>query len=331
MSIRSMTRKGLLGLAAITVIALLSVVLFPTTAQAAYPDRPITLIVPFGAGGGTDQVARTLAAIMQEDLGVPVNVVNREGGGGAVGHTAGATARPDGYTLTMITAELVMMHWQGLTQLDYTSFAPIGIVNMDPASVLVAADSPWHTLDELMADIKANPGYYKASGTGAGAIWDVARVGWLTTAGLTSNHLPWIPSTGAAQALQELIAGGVHVVTNSIVEGRSMILAGTVRPLAVMAEQRVAAFPDVPTLKELGIDWSLGTWRGIAVPAGTPAEIVKTLENSLAKAVASEQFTSFMNNMGFGIYWLPSEQAYAFLAEQDQVMGELMRQMGVAK
>lgn len=331
MSSPHMTRKGFRGLAVISMIALLSLVLFSGAAQAAYPDRPITLIVPFGAGGGTDQVARTLASLMQEELGVPVNVINRDGGGGAIGHVAGATARPDGYTLTMVTAELAMMHWMGLTHVDYTDFAPVGIVNMDPASVLVSADSPWQTLDDLMADIKANPGQYRASGTGTGAIWDVARVGWLSAAGLSADALPWIPSTGAAQALQEMIAGGVHVVTNSISEGATMIHAGTVRPLAVMGDERVVAFPDVPTLKELGIDWSLGTWRGIAVPAGTPAEVVERLEAALAKAVASDRYTSFMNDVGFGVTWIPSDEAVDFLAEQDQVMGDLMRQMGVAK
>lgn len=325
------TGKRLRGLAIVSMIALLSLVLFPAAAQAAYPDRPITIIVPFGAGGGTDQVARVLASLMQDELGVPVNVVNRAGGGGAVGHTAGATAAPDGYTITMITAELAMMHWMGLTNINYTDFEPIGIVNMDPASVMVAANSPWQTLEDLMEDIKANPGKYRASGTGTGAIWDVARVGWLNAAGLTDGHLPWIPSTGAAQALQEMIAGGVHVVTNSISEGAAMIHAGTVRPLAVMGDERVVAFPDVPTLKEKGIDWSLGTWRGFAVPAGTPADVVKTLEAAVAKAVASDQYVTFMNDVGFGILWLPSDEARQFLAEQDEIMGTLMKQMGVAK
>lgn len=324
------TRRGRAFLVALVCSALL-VVIGSGWAYAAYPDRPIQIIVPWGAGGGTDQVARLLASLLQEDLGVPVNVVNRAGGGGAIGHVAGASARPDGYTLTMVTVELATMHWMGLAEVDYSDFTPIGIVNVDPAGVTVAADAPWKNLAELTAAIKANPGRYRASGTATGGIWDLARVGWLTAAGLEPSALPWVPSTGAAQALQELVAGGVHVVTCSVAEAATMIRAGSVRPLAVMAEQRLPAFPDVPTLKELGVNWSLGTWRGLAAPAGTPREVVQRLEASLAKAVASDRYRAFMREAGFGVTWIPADQAALFLHDQDRTMGDLLRSMGLAK
>src|ERR1700675_4554655 len=148
--------------------------LLVTAAHAVYPERPITLIVPWGAGGGTDATARIIGSLLEKDLGQPVNVVNRTGGSGVVGHAAIASAAPDGYILGMVTVEIGMMHWQGLTELSGASYTPIGLVNADPAGVEVAVDAPYKSITELVAAIKANPGKMKASGTGQGGIWQLA-------------------------------------------------------------------------------------------------------------------------------------------------------------
>src|SRR5918996_3745116 len=149
------------------------------TALADYPERPITLIVPWGAGGGTDATGRMIGAVLEKDLGQPVNVVNRTGGSGVVGHSAIATAPPDGYTLGIITVEISMMHWQGLTELTPGSYQPLALVNADPAGFQVRADSPWKSVKEVVDAVKANPGKYKASGTGQGGIWHLAIAGLL--------------------------------------------------------------------------------------------------------------------------------------------------------
>jgi len=303
----------------------------PAAAQARYPSRPIQLIVPWAAGGGTDRIARMVATLLEKELGQPVTVVNRTGGSGAVGHTAGATAAPDGHTITMVTVELTMMHWMGLTPLTYREFAPVALLNIDPAGVQVAATSEWKTLPQLLDYVRANPGKAKASGTGKGGIWDLARAGMLKAAGIPIDAMPWVPSTGAATGLQELVAGGVQVVTASLVEGRPLIEAGKVRPLAHMADKRDPAFPDVPTLKELGINWSLGAWRGIAAPKGTPPEIVAVLEKALAKIVESREFVDFMKAAPFGILWKPSAEFARFLEEQDRTMGALMKEAGLTR
>src|SRR6266404_8016404 len=138
--------------------------LLVSVASGAYPERPITLIVPWGAGGGTDATARIIGALMEKELGQPVNVVNRVGGSGVVGHSAIAQSAPDGYTIGMITVEIGMMHWQGLTELTGASYTPVGLVNADPAGIEVAADSPYKSVNDLVAAIKANPGKLKASG-----------------------------------------------------------------------------------------------------------------------------------------------------------------------
>ncbi|MDR5694520.1 MAG: tripartite tricarboxylate transporter substrate binding protein [Armatimonadota bacterium] len=307
--------------------------LLPTVsvAQPKYPIRPITLICPWAAGGGTDRISRMVAVLLEKELGVPVTVVNRTGGGGAVGHTAGATATPDGYTITMVTVEIAMMHWLGLAKVNYKDFRPVALLNYDPAGISVSATAPWKTYRELHEYIRANPGKLKASGTAAGGIWDLARAGWLKTAGFPIDAVRWIPSTGAAPALAELVAGGVDIVTASLPEAAPLIAAGKVRPLAIMAEKRDPMFPDVPTLKELGINWSLGAWRGIAVPKFTTTTAVTVLEKALAKVVENPEFKEFMRKNGFGILYKPAKEFGKFMEEQDRLMGQLMKEVGLAK
>jgi tripartite-type tricarboxylate transporter receptor subunit TctC len=320
-----------IALACLAVVALVAGVVSDAMAQAKYPSRPIQLICPWAAGGGTDRIARMVAILLEKELGQPVTVVNRTGGSGAVGHMAGATATADGHTITIVTVELTMMHWMGLTPVTYKEFTPVVLLNIDPAGVQVAASSEWRTLKQLLDYVKANPGKAKASGTGRGGSWDLARVGMLKTVGIPIDAMPWVPSTGAATGLQELAAGGVQVVTASLVEGRPLIDAGKVRPLAHMADKRDPAFPDVPTLKELGIDWTMGAWRGIALPKGASPEIVAVLEKALDKIVRSKEFTDFMNAGPFGILWKPSAEFARFLEEQDRTMGVLMKEAGLTK
>src|SRR3989449_6475806 len=148
-------------------------------AHAQYPQRPVQLIVPWGAGGGTDATARIIASLLERELKQPINVVNRTGGSGVVGHQAIASSPPDGYTLGMITVEITMMHWVGLTPLTYKDYTPVGLVNADPAGIHVRVDSPYKSTKELIAAIKATPGKMKASGTGQGGIWHLAIAGLL--------------------------------------------------------------------------------------------------------------------------------------------------------
>jgi len=149
-----------------------------------YPERPITLIVPWGAGGGTDATGRMIAGLLQKELGQPVNVVNRTGGSGVVGHSAIANAKPDGYTIGIVTVEIGMMHWAGLTDLTGKDYTPIALYNYDAAGVQVRADSPWKTAGDFLAAARAEPGKHKGSGTGQGGIWHLALAGMLNDAGI---------------------------------------------------------------------------------------------------------------------------------------------------
>ncbi len=302
-------------------------------AQSGWPNRPITLIVPWGAGGGTDATARIIAALLERDLKQPVNVVNRTGGSGVVGHSAIATAAPDGYTLGMITVEISMMHWQGLTELKPDSYTPLALMNEDPPGVQVRIDSPYKTVNELADAIKGGPpGKFKASGTGQGGIWHLALVGWLQAMGLKADHVPWVPSNGAAPAMQDLAAGGIDIVTCSVPEARAMLDAGKARSLCVMAAQRNPAFKDVPTLKEaMGIDYTTGAWRGIAAPKGLPADIAGKLTAQLKIINESKEFLEFMANRGFGVRWADAAGFASFMDEGNKAMGVAMKAAGLAK
>ncbi|HWX51019.1 MAG TPA: tripartite tricarboxylate transporter substrate binding protein [Roseomonas sp.] len=324
-------RRSLLGAGA--AVGAASLLARPGLAQSPYPSRPLTLICPWGAGGGTDATARIIGALLEKDLGQPINVVNRTGGNGVVGHSAIATAQPDGYTIGIITVEIAMLHHAGLTNLTWKDYTPLALMNEDPPGVQVSASSPYKDIKALAEAIKAAPaGKMKASGTGQGGIWHLALIGWLQAMGLKADHVRWVPSNGAAPAMQDLAAGGVDIVTCSVPEARAMLDAGRARSLAIMASKRNPQFADVPTLNEaLGISYSTGAWRGIAAPRNLPPDMAKTLVTALERAYKAKEFTDFMNARGFGTIWADPEGFAAFMDKSDRAMGEAMRAAGLAR
>ncbi|HEX8886410.1 MAG TPA: tripartite tricarboxylate transporter substrate binding protein [Noviherbaspirillum sp.] len=301
-------------------------------AHAAWPERPITLLVPWAAGGGTDATARIVGALMEKELGQPVNVVNRAGGNGVVGHHAISSAPPDGYTLGMITVEISMMHHQGLTQLTPRNFTPLALMNVDPAAITVSATSPYKTMDDLVKAIKANPGKLKASGTGQGGIWHLALAGMLKDMKIEPSAVPFVPSNGAAPAMLDLAAGGIDIAPVALPEARSLIDAGKARPLAIMANAPAALYPQVPTLKSAtGSDWTMGVWRGIAGPKGLPAEVQARMEAVLKKINDSKEFRDFMANRGFGVAYADGPAFGKFMDKGDADMGQTLQALGMAK
>lgn len=324
---RLLTGTAGLALAAMTAFGSMGM------AQAEYPDRPITVIVPWGAGGGTDAVGRILGTLLEKELGQPVNVVNRTGGSGVVGHSAIATAAPDGYTIGIVTVEISMMHWAGLTDLSYKDYTVLAQVNLDPGGLMVATDSPYQNAADLLAAIKSEPANtFKGSGTGQGGIWHLGYAGWMLSEGVDPAVAPWVPSQGSAPALKDMVAGGVSFVTSSLAEGRALIEAGEVRALANMGDERLGIFPDVPTLKEAtGSDWTVGAWRMVAGPAGLPDDIAKKLTTAVEKAYNSDEYKDFMTGRGFGMVWRPDAEAAAFMQKSDEDFGKVMSQVGLTE
>ncbi len=317
---------------ATTLLALVTLTTSAAFADGAFPQRPIKLVVPWGAGGGTDAIARTLGLLIERDLGKPVNVMNITGGSGVMGHQTVATAAPDGYTIGLITAEITMMHHQGLTQLSGASYTTLGLVNIDPAAVQVRADSPYKTIQDLVAAIKANPGKLKASGTARGGSWHLSLYGMLKSMGVDPLTVPWVPSMSNNAALLDLVAGGVDIVAGSHPEARALIDAGKVRSLAIMDDEPSKLFPKVPTLKAAtGTSWESGVFRGIAAPKGLPKAIEDRLAAAVKAAYDSPEFKQFMDGRGFGMVWRDSKGFADHMAKVDAESGALMKATGLAK
>ena len=299
--------------------------------ESEYPTRPITIICPWSAGGGTDAVARIIAAELQEDLGQPVNVVNKTGGGGVVGHTAIAEAKNDGYTIGLATTELAMMHWMGLTEISVEQFVPIALANTDPAAIFVSSDSEWSDMDVLFKYIEDNPDSLQASGASVGGTYHLSFVGALQTAHLSTSSVKWIPSKGAAPALQDLVAGGIDVVCASLPEAGALIEAGKIKPLAILNTERDPIFSNIPTLIELGYNWTGMAWRGVVAPLGTSEDIVSILSKSIEDIVNGPVYEEFMNGRGYGISFKNAEEFMDFMKQKDKENGLMLKAAGIIK
>jgi tripartite-type tricarboxylate transporter receptor subunit TctC len=294
-----------------------------------YPSRPITLIVPWSPGGSTDLTARALAPTLEKILKVPVQVVNRTGGGGAVGHGAIAQARPDGYTIGIITLEVVLPPWVAQTKINADMFSPISLLVLNPVAVVVRKDAPWKTIQELIQDLRQNPGRYKASGTAKWGSYDFARLGFLWKLGLKDEALPWVPTQGAAAALQELVAGGIQVAFVAIGEAASLVRSGEARYLAFMTDARFPAFPDIPTLKEVGLDWTFASFLMAAAPKYTLPSVIDVLDKAFAQAVQDPEFVRFMQNASLVIRHLDRKASLAFLQERKQAMERIVQELNL--
>ena len=320
------------GLLASTAAAVLAV--GPAQAQSCdwKPERAVTYIVPWGAGGGTDANSRMLASLLEQEFGVPFNVVNRTGGNGVVGHTAIATAEPDGYTIGAATVEINMMHWAGLTDLTHENISPIALVDIVPASVTVAADSPFDTLQELVDHVKANPGDLTASGTAQGGIWHLAIAGLLNEQGLDPNAVRWIPSDGAASGMQELMAGGVDMVTVALSEAKTLVEAGELKGLAFMHTDRMGALPDVPTtLEALDTAWTLAAFITVSGPEGLAAEIACSYDAAVEKIFQTQEWADFKASRGAEVVYLGVDDLKQMLATSDANLGATMKAIGLAQ
>jgi tripartite-type tricarboxylate transporter receptor subunit TctC len=282
-----------------------------------YPNQAITIVCPWGAGGGTDRLSRFMADQLQVKLGQPVVVVNKTGGSGAIGFAAGANAPADGYTITMATFELSTMHWLGISKLSYQNFTPLVQLNADAAAIILPKDSPFKTLDDLLKFIRENPGKLKMSGTAKGAAWDLARMGFLMAAGLPADSVVWAPAKGAAPAIVELLGGHIDAVCCSVPEALAQIESGELRPLLVMSPKRLLEFPEIPTCKELGVEWEAVGWRGLALPKDVPVEVAQKLESASLEIAQSEAFNEFMKKNGFAAEVRAASAFGDFLRDQD--------------
>lgn len=293
----------------------------------AFPERPLVIICPFSAGGGTDLLARRLAFEAEQRISRPVLVSNITGGGGAIGHAAGRIAPADGHTLLLSTFEMVSLPIQGLAPFTHEDFDLLLLLNMDPAAVAVRHDHPAQTLAEFIE--AAREGRAPSIGnSGTGAVWHLAAALLAERAGMNAMHVPF---DGASQAITSLLGGHIDAVTVSAAELMNYVASGQIRILGIMSEERLRGFPDVPTCLEQGVDLVFGTWRGLVLPDGVPAERREILRSVFREAAESEAFTAFADQAGMNVQVEDSDAFRALAQRQTAEVSIIMKQLGLTR
>ncbi|GHD00666.1 ABC transporter substrate-binding protein [Pseudorhodoferax aquiterrae] len=296
-------------------------------AAQAYPNKPIELIVPFAAGGGTDVLARALAEAARPHLGQSLIVVNRAGASGGVGWAELINARPDGYKLAIVTVEITMIPHLGVVKFSADDVLPIARLNADPATIAVRAEAPYRTLEEFLAAARKAPGELRVGNAGPGSLGHLAAAALEDKAGVQLNHVPF---RGANPAVLDLLGGHIDAVAVTPVEVATYVQAGKIRPLAVMADRRIAAgWEPVPTLKERGIDLVVGGWRGLAAPKGTPPEALAVLREAMARTLREPALRETMAKQNMGEGYLDEAGFKALIARDNATFRELIQRLGI--
>ncbi len=317
-------------LTGISLLALLVAVLFavPSGAQVTYPVRDITLVVQAAPGGASDYVSRLVATQAAPILGARINVVNRVGGGGAVGMGSVKASRPDGYTIGYVPVELSMLKHLGLADLHPDDFDLLMRANVLPAGLTVHVDSPYRTVADFVAAARARPGELTVGNSGPGSIWHVAAASLERATGTRLRHVPF---DGAAPAITALLGGRLAAVTVSPSEVLPHVEAGRLRTLGVMGEQRFGLMLDVPTIREAGHDVVVMAWGGFALPKGTPAEVLDILHRAFRRAYTTSEVQRGLVARGIEPGYLPPAEFKKFALAQYEMFGRLMRDLGLAR
>lgn len=297
------------------------------SAEAAYPERDVTVIVPWAAGGGSDMVARSISEAAQEITGVNFTCQNQTGAGGAIGFAVGAAAPADGYTLTLLTTEITMVPHTSAVAFDYASYRPVCQLNAASAVLAVPADAPYETIEDFVAYAKDHPEEVTVANAGTGALWHLAACAFAEAAGIELTHVPY---NGASEANAAVLGGHVNAAVASAPEFAANLEAGNLKLLVVMADERLEDYPDVPTAKELGYDVSVSTWRGIAVPVNVPEEIAAQLDELFAKAVESDTFKNYMENAGQTIAYLDAKEFAEKMTYENDLYKGLLTDLGLS-
>jgi putative tricarboxylic transport membrane protein len=310
----------------ILALALLAACL-PASPVAAFPDKPLELTVLFGVGSAADLLARKLAELAGKDLGQPVAVVNRTGAGGALGYTHVRGQSPDGYALVWNSNSVSTAYHAGNMKFDYTAFSGVAALTSEPVSLAVKADAPWKDVRELLAHAKAHPGQVRLGNSGRGSFTHLVAVALENRAGVKLTHVPF----GRELAITTVLGDKIEASVQLPAEIMAQVTGRQVRVLAVSGDKRLPSLPEVPTLKESGVDLTMTLWRGVAAPKGTPEAVIARLERAFTQAAQSAEFRDFATRMGAVIDVRGARDFDAFVARDDRDIAALMEQIGLKK
>jgi tripartite-type tricarboxylate transporter receptor subunit TctC len=299
-------------------------------AQAGYPDKPITMIVPFPPGGVADTVARPVAEALARELGQTVIAENKAGAGGATGIGAAARAPADGYTILMSLSSISILPEADKIlgrkpQFTLDQFKPIARFTADPTVLVVRADAPWKTFAEFVADLKTKPGRYNYGSSGNYGTMHVPMEMLKSSAGISVTHIPY---TGAGPAVLALLGGQVDALSTGPASVLAHIKAGKLRALAHWGDKPLTSMPEVPSLKQLNQPVQFAQWSALFVPAGTPEAIVQKLRAAAKKAAADPQVVATISRAGSPIEYLDAPEFQSYWDADAKLMTEAVRKIG---
>jgi len=297
-----------------------------TPALAAYPERPVKLIVPWAAGGDTDNIFRPFAQALQKTLGQAVVVANIGGASGTVGAREAKNSPPDGYTLYAVHDYIHSTYYTGLSDINYTDFEPICLVASTPSILTASPKTTWKTLKELVDDARARPGQITV-GASLGSTSHFFPAIFEKEAKLKFKYVSY---DGLAQRMNAILGGHTDLTDGNLTQ-KGKVDAGQLRFLAIATEKRSPELPSLPTFKELGYNVIYAVSRGILVPKGTPANIQGTLESACAKAAKDTAFTESMKVQGTEVRYLDRKGYGEFLRQNDALNKDLSRELGLLK
>ena len=296
---------------------------------AGWPAKPVTIVVPFPAGGGTDAFARPLSAALTKQTGKQFIIDNRGGAGGTVGATIASKAAPDGYTFFMGAVHHAIAPSM-YPRLDYhleTDFVPVGLVSSVPQVIVVNPQRvPVNDLKGLLEYVRANPGKLNYGSAGNGTSHHLAGELFKLQ---TKTFITHIPYRGAGPALQDLVAGQVDMMFDGLGSSAPHIKAGRIKALAVASDKRAPGFPDLPTSVEAGVpSYQVSTWYGLWAPKGTPKEIVAAMQAEMKKAFATDEIKSAWNGLGTNVPNLWGDDFGKFVASETKRWAEAVKSSG---
>lgn len=318
-----MMKRYLLFAVVMVFVLVFGLTIQPVSAQ--YPTKAVEMIIHMAAGSSPDIEGRVFASELSKVLGKPVVPMNKPGGGGAVAYTTLKNAAPDGYTFGWNSLSILTSTNIGNVPFDYSAFDHIGQVMTQPMIVAVRADAKWKTMQDFIADAKANPGKFKFANGATGSSTHLVAEAVTQYAGITVNHMPM----GMVRQTTGLLSGEVDL--NSTVSSQviDLVKAGKVRILLTTGEKRMDTFPDAPTMKELGYDIALELFRGLSVPKGTPADVKAKLEDAMMKVAKTKALKDLSEKTGLSIITKNSADFTAYLDKTDAQIKEILKKAGL--
>ena len=296
------------------------------TVHAAYPERPVRLIVPWAAGGDTDNIFRPFAQVWQKHLGQTVVIANVGGASGTRGAKEAKDAPPDGYTLYAVHDYIHSTYWAGVADVQYADFEPICLISSTPSVLTASPKTPWKTLKELLDDAKKRPGQITVGATLASTSHFFPAL----IEKATGAKFKYVSYEGLAPRMNAILGGHVDLTDSNLTQ-KGKVEAGQLKFLAIATEKRHPEMPSVPTLKELGVNVIYDVNRGIMVPKGTPADVIGKLGSSCAAAAKEPEFAQAMKLQGTDVRYMDRTAYASWLKQSDDLNRNLAKDLGRLK